>query len=136
MNILSKFKSFLKGNVKEIENAPLKLFRFEDAIILRPLSSGEADKINDRCFENKPGKKGKQERVFNVVRYNREICTASIVHPDLNDTELQESYNVRGADNLYSELFLLGEANQILEKVTEISGIDVSMDEEIEEAKN
>lgn len=133
---MSKFKAFLKGNVKEAENASLKLDRFDEAIILRPLSSGEADKINELCFVNKAGKKGKQERVFDIVKYNREICVASIVHPDLNDTELQASYEVRGADNLYSKLFLLGEANQILEKVTEISGIDLSMDDEIEEAKN
>lgn len=133
---MSKFKSFLKGNVAEAENEPLKLGRFEEEIILRPLESGESDVISERCFKNKPGKKGKQERVFDAIKYNREICVASMVHPDLNDAELQESYGVRGADNLYSKLFLLGEANQILEKVTEISGIDVSMDDEIEEAKN
>lgn len=133
---MSKFKSFLKGNVAEVENESLKLGRFEEKIILRPLESGEADVISERCFKNKPGKKGKQERSFDAIKYNREICVASMVHPDLNDAELQESYGVRGADNLYSKLFLLGEANQILEKVTEISGIDVSMDDEIEEAKN
>lgn len=133
---MSKFKAFLKGNVKETENVSLKLDRFDEAIILRPISSGEADLINDHCFKNRPGKKGKQERVFDVVKYNRELCVASIVHPDLNDKELQESYGVLGADNLYSKMFYLGEVNQILEKVTEISGIDQSMDDDIEEAKN
>jgi hypothetical protein len=133
---MSKFKAFLKGNVKVVENASLKLDRFTEDIILRPLSSGESDVINDRCFKNRPGKGGKQERVFDVVKYNREISIASMVYPDLNDKELQESYGVLGADNLYSEMFLLGEANQILEKVTDISGLGKTMDEEIEEAKN
>lgn len=133
---MSKFKSFLKGNVAEVENEELKLERFDDAIILRPLSSEEGDKFTEQCFKNKPGKKGKQERVFDVVKYNREICVASIVFPDLNDAELQDSYGVRGADNLYSKLFILGEANQILEKVMEVSGIDRPMDEDIDEAKN
>jgi hypothetical protein len=133
---MSKFKAFLKGNVKIVENASLKLDRFTEDIIIRPLSSGESDVINDRCFKNRPGKGGKQERVFDVVKYNREISVASMVYPDLNDKELQESYGVLGADNLYSEMFLLGEANQILEKVTEISGLGKTMDEEVEEAKN
>lgn len=133
---MSKFKSFLKNNVKQVENVSLKLERFEDAIILRPLSSGEADKITDNCFRMRPGKKGKMERSFDGVKYNREISVASVVHPDLNDAELQESYGVRGADNLFSELFLLGEANQILEKVTEISGLEESIDDEIDKAKN
>ncbi|MHA6258357.1 phage tail assembly chaperone [Sporosarcina sp. CAU 1771] len=133
---MSKFESFLKGNVKETENESIKLARFPEEIVLRPLLSEEADLINERCFKNKAGKKGKQERVFDVVEYNRSICTASIVFPDLNDKELQTSYGVLGAENLYSKMFYLGEANQILEKVTEISGIDVSADDEIEEAKN
>jgi hypothetical protein len=133
---MSKFKAFMKGNVKEVENVSLPLDRFPEAIILRPLESGEDDAISERCFKNKPGRKGKQERVFDVVKYNRELCVASIVHPDLNDTELQESYGVRGADNLYQKMFYLGESKQILEKVSEISGIDTTMDDEIEAAKN
>jgi len=58
------------------------------------------------------------------------------VHPDLGDAELQESYGVRGADSLYSVMFSLGEANRILGKVTELSGLDEDINEEIEEAKN
>lgn len=133
---MGKFSAFLKGNVKETENEPLKLERFEEEIILRAIPSEESDLINDRCFKNKAGMKGKQERVFDLVKYNREICIASIVHPDLNDKELQESYGVLGAGQLFGKMFYLGEANQILEKVTELSGIGKSMDEDIEEAKN
>lgn len=133
---MGKFNTFMKDNVKDVGTVKLKLDRFDDPIELRALKSGEADKINERCFVNKPGVKGRQERVFDVVAYNRGISVASIVYPDLNDSGLQESYGVRGAENLYSELFLLGEAAQILEKVTEISGIGESINEDIEDAKN
>lgn len=133
---MSKLNSFLKGNVKQIENETLKLERFAEAIVLRSLGSGEGDAISDQSFKNKPGKKGKQERVFDAVKYNRDICVASIVHPDLDDAELQESYGVRGADNLYSAMFSLGEANNILEKVTELSGLDEDINDDIDKAKN
>lgn len=133
---MSNLKSFLKSNVKQVEEASLKLERFDEAIVLRPLKSGEADAINERCFVNKPGKKGKQERVFDVVKYNRELCVASVVYPDLNSEELQNSYEVRGAAGVYSEMFLLGEANQINAKVVEISGLDDDINDDIEEAKN
>lgn len=133
---MSKFSSFMKGKVKPAETVELKLDRFDEPIQLRALTAGEADEINARCFVNKPGAKGKQERIFDVVKYNRGVCVASIVYPDLNDAELQESYGVRGAENLYSEMFLLGEASLILEKVTEISGLDTSINDDIEEAKN
>lgn len=132
---MSNLKAFLKGSYKELENDSIKLDRFEEEIILRPLGD-ESEKIQEGCFQNKAGKKGKQERVFNVVKYNREICVASIVHPDLTSAELQEDLGVRGADNAYLKLFSLGERNQILEKVTEINGIGQDINEEIEEAKN
>lgn len=133
---MSKFNSFMKGSVKAAEEVKLKLERFPEEIILRPLTAGEADKINERCFVNKAGRKGKQERSFDVVAYNRGICSASIIYPDLNDVALQDSYGVRGAEQLYSDMFLFGESAQILEKVTEISGLDETLDDDIEEAKN
>lgn len=133
---MSKFSAFMKGMVKEVEPVKMKLDRFEEPIELRPLTARESDEINNQCFVTKPGVKGRPERVFDVVKYNRRISVASFIHPDLNDAELQESYGVRGAENLYSAMFLLGEANQILEKVTEISGIDQGINEDIEEAKN
>ncbi|WJY27478.1 phage tail assembly chaperone [Sporosarcina trichiuri] len=133
---MSKFNAFMKGSVKAAEEVKMKLDRFPEEIVLRPLTAGEADKINERCFVNKTGRKGKQERSFDVVRYNRGVCSASIIYPDLNDAALQESYGVRGAEELYAEMFLFGESAQILEKVTEISGLNESLDDDIEEAKN
>lgn len=132
---MSKLKAFLKGNYKELENTSLTLERFGEDIILRPLFE-ESETIQESCFQNKPGKKGKQERVFNSIKYNREVCVASIVHPDLNSTELQDDLGVRGADKAFLKLFSLGERTQILEKVTEINGLDEDANDEIEEAKN
>lgn len=133
---MSEFKAFLKGNVDEVITEELRLERFSEAIVLRPLSADEGDRITKMCYVNKPGKKGKQERDFDAPKYNREICIAAIVYPDLNNTELQDSYGVKGASNLYSKLFYLGEANEILQKVMDISGFNSSIDEEIEKAKN
>lgn len=133
---MSKFKAFLKANVRQPEPVDVQLARFDEPIKVRPLTSAEADAINSRCFKNKPGRKGRQEQVFDTVKYNREICVASIVYPDLHDSELQADYGVRGAENLFGAMFWLGESTQILEIVAEISGLDVSLEDEVEEAKN
>lgn len=133
---MSKLTAFLKGNVKEIKNVPLTLERFSEKIILRPLGAKEGDAIKDRSFVNKAGAKGKQERVFDPVKYTRELNIASIVHPDLNSTELQDSYGVKGSTDLYFEMFYLAETNIISEKVTDISDIDKDINDDIEEAKN
>lgn len=132
---MSKLTAFLKGNYKELKNESLTLERFGEDVILRPLGE-ESETIQESCFQNKSGRKGKQERVFNAVKYNREVCVASIVHPDLTSTELQEDLGVRGADSAFLKLFSLGERNQILEKVTEINGLDDDINDDIEEAKN
>ncbi|MED4888604.1 phage tail assembly chaperone [Lysinibacillus fusiformis] len=133
---MSNFKAFMKESVRQADPVELKLERFSEPIKLRPLTSGESDLINDRCFKNKPGKKGRQERVFDPVAYNRGISVASIVYPDLNDTELQKSYGVKGAEQLFGAMFWVGESSQISEKVSEISGLDQSIEDEVEEAKN
>lgn len=133
---MSNFKAFMKENVRQAEPVELKLERFSEAIKLRPLTSTESDAINERCFKNKPGRKGRQERVFDPVAYNRGISVASIVYPDLNDTELQKSYGVRGAEQLFGVMFWVGEASQISEKVSEISGLEYALEDEVEEVKN
>lgn len=126
----------MKENVAEAELIELPLSRFSEPLKLRAVPSEEADLINDRCFKNVAGKRGRQERVFDPVAYNRRINVAAIVYPDLNDTELQQSYGVRGAEALYGKMFLAGETTLISEKVQEISGLDETLEDQVDEAKN
>ena len=71
-----------------------------------------------------------------VFKYNREICIASIVVPDLNDKELQDSYGTMGASELFGTMFNWGESALILEAVTELSGINQTFQDKVDEAKN
>lgn len=133
---MGKFRSFFKENVKQIENEEVQLKRFDEPIIIRAVTAKENSAITDRCYVNKAGAGGKQERKFDVARYNREFCIAAIVSPNLNDVELQESWGVRGADAVFNELFSAGESTAVLEAATRLSGVGTSLKEKIEEAKN
>lgn len=133
---MSKVKAFLKQNKKGNETIDFSLPNFGAPLTIRIISGKEFEAIQERCFINKPGKKGRQERHFDGTKCNRELCIASLVVPDLNDTELQESYGVVGASDLFGEMFNWGEQSIILEKVTEASGIDEDINTKIEEAKN
>jgi len=133
---MSNFKAFMKENVAEAELVDLTLSRFTEPIKLRPVPSEEADLINERCFKNVAGKRGRQDRVFDPVSYNRRMNVAAIVHPDLNNTELQQSYGVKGAEALYGKMFLVGETSLISEKVQEISGLDETLEDQVDEVKN
>lgn len=132
---MSNFKAFMKDNVQEAELVELPLKRFAEPLKLRAIPTEESDAINSRCFKNVPGRKGRQERVFDPVAYNRGLNIAAIAYPDLNNTELQQSYGVKGAEALYGKMFLAGETAQISEKVSEISG-DTTLEDEVDEVKN
>ena len=56
--------------------------------------------------------------------------------PNLKDKELQDSYGVMGDDKLLKTMLTAGEYANYLEKVQEVNGFDVPMDELVEEAKN
>ena len=135
---MSDFSMFLKENVKpveEIEYAASK--RFVDADgnpvkwILKPVSSIEDNEIKEQCIKGK----GK-DQVFDAVKYQRKLCAASVVFPNLKSQERQDSYGVRGEEALLFELLpISGEFNALVNKVSEINSPE-TLDELIDEAKN
>lgn len=133
---MSGLKAFFKQNKKGTETKEVFLPNFDEPVKIKVLSAREADAINDRCFITKTGRNGRQERVFDGTKYNRELCIASVVYPDLDNKELQDSYGVMGATELYGEMFNWGEHSLILEAVTDLSGINKDINDRVEEAKN
>lgn len=135
---MSDFSMFLKENAKPVETVEyVASKRFVDADgnpmkwILRPVSSKDDNAIKDECIKFK----GK-DRGFDTAKYQVKLCAASVEFPNLKSVELQDSYGVRGEDNLLLELLpIAGEFNALLAKVNEISSPE-TMDELIDEAKN
>lgn len=132
---MTSIKSFLKKNKKKTENIKLKLESFDEHIELRIISGREYDAIQDKCYVNKPGRKGRQERVLDMSKFNNLLCSASVVVPDLQNAELQESYGVRGEQDLYGEMFTFADHLKILETISNASGLD-NFDDLVDEAKN
>lgn len=132
---MTSIKSFLKKNKKKTENIKLKLESFDEHIELRIISGREYDAIQDKCYVNKPGRKGRQERVLDMSKFNNLLCSASVVVPDLQNAELQESYGVRGEQDLYGEMFTFTDHLKILEAISNASGLD-NFDDLVDEAKN
>ena len=52
------------------------------------------------------------------------------------DKELQDSYGTMGASELFGTMFNWGESALILEAVTELSGINQTFQDKVDEAKN
>lgn len=68
--------------------------------------------------------------------YLAKLAVNCVVMPNLHDAELQNSYGVMGAESLLKTMLLPGEYNDMMEKIQEINGFDVDINEMVEEAKN
>ena len=68
--------------------------------------------------------------------YMGKLAAKCTVFPDLNDKELQDSYGVMGADSLLKAMLTPGEYAGYLDKVQELNGFDLTMDEAVQQAKN
>ena len=132
---MSTIKSFLKQNKKHSENIKLKLDSFEEEIELRIITGREYDRIQDKCYVNRAGLKGRQEPKLDMAKFNNLLCSTSMVVPDLQDAELQASYGVVGEQDLYGEMFTFAEHLKILNAITSTSGFN-DFNELVDEAKN
>lgn len=132
---MSTIKSFLKKNKKNSENIKLKLDSFDEEIELRIITGREYDRIQDKCYVNRAGLKGRQEPKLDMAKFNNLLCSASMVVPDLQDAELQASYGVVGEQDLYGEMFTFAEHLKILNAITSTSGFS-DFNELVDEAKN
>lgn len=82
------------------------------------------------------GKRGQFREETDMDKYLGKLCVACTVYPDLNNAELQDYYGVKTPDALLKRMLKVGEYLEYKAKVMEVNGFDVSMEEQVEEAKN
>ena len=137
--------TFLAGNALKTENIEFvasKRFLCEDGNPakweLRCISPEEDERIRRECTKRVPvpGKKGQYIPEMDANAYMGKLAAACTFFPNLNDKELQDSYHVMSADALLKAMLIPGEYANYLNKVQEVNGFDISMDELVDEAKN
>ena len=142
---MSKFSAFMKQNKKQRENVKYKATASlcdEKGVALdwelRPLETKETEAIRERCTKQVEvaGRKGQYTQKINTSKYVAEMIVASVVVPNLNDKELQDSYGVMSATELlYAMIDNPNEYSELGQKVQELSGF-TPLEEKVEEAKN
>lgn len=106
---------------------------------VRPLTTKEDNSIRDECTMDIPvtGKPGMYRQKLNTNKYLAKMATSSIVYPNLNDKELQDSYGVMGAEQLLLEMIDdPGEYNEFMGRLQQFHGFTESFQEKVDEAKN
>lgn len=138
---MSELKAFLKQNKEEkgtVKVAASENFKDENGNIIyweiRALKTKEADYIRNECTNI--NQKGKKIDVDNA-KFNRMIAAKCTIFPNLNDKELQDSYDAMSAEQLIVEMLDNdGEYQAYCQKILTISGYNKTDNELVEEAKN
>lgn len=142
---MSKFSAFMKKNQVARENkkyAATKSLCDENGQPLewelKPLTTKENDGMRETCTRDVPvvGKRGQYTQKLDTSRYIAKLITASVVDPNLNDKELQDSYGVMTPEELLKEMINNpAEYSELSSVVQELCGF-TSLDDEVEQAKN
>lgn len=142
--MVSKFSAFLSQNVERIPNVKFVVSnRFKDENgkpiewELRAVSSAENDELQRKAIVNVPvvGQRGQYNRELDQIKYVGLLLTASVVYPDLNDAELQDSYGVKTPHELLKSMLYAKEEENLAKKVMEISNVE-DLEVLVKEAKN
>lgn len=142
---MSKLNAFLAQNVKKVENTFFPASKRITDENGKPvdweiccITAKENKDIRKTCFHSVPapgGKKGQFTQEFDAGAYTAKIAARCTVFPNLNDTELQNSWGVMGAEALLTAMLTPGEFESYAEKVLEVNGFDDEGDL-VENAKN
>lgn len=142
---MSNLSAFLSENAIVEENVkfvPSKRFLDKDKNPMQweiqCITSEEDEEIRKSCTKKVqvPGKRGQFTKETDFDMYLGRLAVRCTVFPNLNDSELQNSYGVMGADKLLKKMLKPGEYAAYCEKIQEANGFEISMDEMVEEVKN
>lgn len=141
----SKFSAFMAQNVARIENKKIVVSnRFKDPETgkpmeweIRALTNEENDDLQRRAMVNIPvvGQRGAFTRELDNVKYSAMLLAASVVYPDLNDAELQDSYGVKTPEALINKMLYMREATVLAQEIAKLSNFD-DLANAVTEAKN
>ena len=143
---MSKFAKFMKANKAVKENGfypATKSLCDEKGNPLewefRHISTKDNENIRESCTVEIPvaGKSNMYRPKLKTSLYIQKMIAASVVSPDLFDSELQDSYSVKTPEDLLLAMVDdPGEYNDLAAFVQKFQGFNVSFEDKVNEAKN
>ena len=143
---MSNLSNFLKANKIKKENttypATKSLVDEEGKPLLwtiRPLTTRDNDRLRDECTiqAQVTGKPNMTKAELDTSKYIAKMIATSVVEPNLNNKDLQDSYGVMTPEELIKEMIdNPGEYNNFARFIQEYNGFDETLNEKVEKAKN
>ncbi len=134
---MSDFKDFMLGNaVANDEVFEFKISRFKSPFKLKAITAEEEEECRRDATSRVKVKKNRYNNELDTIKYQNLLTIKTVIYPDLNNAELQNSYGVMGAENLLTKMLLSGELLALHSKVNEVNGFNSDDEDLVEEAKN
>lgn len=135
--------AFLKNNVEivnQVEYVASNRIKVGDEPVawkINVLQNKVIDKLRNRYTKMiKDGKTGVTREKFDSQGFNDAMLLESIIYPNLDDMELQDSWGVNDPLELVKAMLTPGEYADLLNAVVEAQGFEVGMDEKVRAVKN
>ena len=140
---MKDLKFFLKQNTIPVENQEVEVSkRFKDdagntvKFELKPISNEMDDAIRKQNTRQVKKAKGVIVPELDQQKYFVDLVLKSLVYPDLDDKELQDSWGVMDSRELINAMLLPGEYTALLQEVQKINGWDLNVEDIKDEVKN
>jgi len=107
---------------------------------LRPIPEKENAKLREDCMKRDYSKQARKNGTtidFDTTLYTQKLLAASVVYPDLKDSQLQGNYGVVGEDTLLVELLFNDEYALLRDEVDNFNSyLSRNQEEDKAEVKN
>lgn len=142
---MNNLKAFLSESAIQKENIKVVVSeRFVDENKkpipweIKAIEQEEFDAISKRCKKRRPALNNPSQTVIetDVNKLVEELVSACVVYPNLNDEELQKSYDAIGDIATVKKMLTPGEFTKLSQAIQQSLGFDTGMEDNIEKAKN
>ncbi|GAC41906.1 phage tail assembly chaperone [Paenibacillus popilliae] len=135
---MGKLQEFLLQNEIQTEvTVEVNIKPFPVPFVLRSITEAENKEIRKSCQKAKWNKRTHQKEVeTDSDLYSNRLLIACCVDPNFKNAELQEKFSVVSAEDLIDKLLNPGQYTELLQKVQDLNGFDLDMNDLVEEAKN
>ncbi|MFB4326398.1 XkdN-like protein [Paenibacillus sp. AK002] len=99
---------------------------------IRAMSPAEFEDIRKKSTQIKKGKKVE----FDNQLFNLSIAINHTVNPDFRNAESIKKLGLATPEDYVQKVLLAGELSTLVQKINELSGFDVAMNDLVEEVKN
>ena len=135
--------AFFAQNAKKVENRKVAISdRFVDKNgkpllwEIACISASDNQKLRNSSMRSQSmGKRGQYTQTMDTALYQTKLAARCVVFPDLDDGELQSSYDTYSAEQLISQMLTPGEFDDLILQIVELNGFTPE-GELVEEAKN